>query len=98
MEEKNDLKRIIRAYRDLLGILSAEAPVMVVFVFAVAVALGGVQLLSVSQPYGLWRTVPTIPLWMRAESMRVSTPSNPSGTSGEAQSAISGDFRHNVCS
>ncbi|HHT84686.1 MAG: ABC transporter ATP-binding protein [Bacillota bacterium] len=38
--------RIIRAYRELLGILSAEAPVMVVSVFAVALALGIMKLLG----------------------------------------------------
>ncbi len=44
----NNLKRIIRAYRDLLGILFPRAPVMVVSVFVVAFTLGGLQFLSVS--------------------------------------------------
>ncbi len=48
MEEKNNFKRIIRAYRDLLRILSAEAPAMVISVFVIAVALGGMQFLGVT--------------------------------------------------
>jgi len=46
-QEKNNFKRIIRAYRDLLGILASEAPVMVVSVFIVAFALGLMDFLSV---------------------------------------------------
>ena len=48
MEERSNFRRIIRAYRDLLGILSAEAPAMVVSVFVIAVASGGMQFLRVA--------------------------------------------------
>ncbi|HHY12345.1 MAG TPA: ABC transporter ATP-binding protein [Firmicutes bacterium] len=46
LEEPHNFGRIIRAYRELLGILSAQALAMVVSVFVVAIALGGMQLLS----------------------------------------------------
>lgn len=47
MEEKHNLRRVIRAYRDLLGILYPQAPAMVVSVFLIAIALGGLQFLRV---------------------------------------------------
>lgn len=47
MEEKRDLRRIWRAYRELLGILSEEAPLMVISVFACSFGLGGMRLLSI---------------------------------------------------
>ncbi|MGE5578645.1 MAG: ABC transporter ATP-binding protein [Bacillota bacterium] len=47
MEEKHNLRRIIRAYRDLLGILYPQAPAMVVSVFLIAIAMGGLQFLRV---------------------------------------------------
>jgi ATP-binding cassette subfamily B protein len=47
MENKGTLKRILKAYKELLGILFAESPFLVIVVFAAALLAGALRPLSV---------------------------------------------------
>lgn len=47
MEPQQPLKRILTAYRKLLGILAAEAPIMVILTFVVSFVIGLTKLLAI---------------------------------------------------